>query len=283
MDKAFVDDPLQFGGRLAGNALSLERDWRGGLGENRALGVGCRRSSEGKLAAQHLVEDNAQGEDVRAMVHLNAPRLLGGHVGDGAHDLAGIGFSSKCCFYVTVTAPERLHQLGEAEVDDLGVAVLSHHDVGGFEVSMNDALGVGSGETLGDFGGEIERTGKRQSILREDVTELLSLDELHRYEGDAVDFIDLENDCDVGMVKSCGRLRFLHETAPSFGVRHELGWENLDSYFTIQLGVERTVDDAHTATADFRQDFVVRNRSPDHVLMRASFSVGAAFSRVRRL
>ena len=59
-------------------------------------------------------------------------------------------------FHVAVLARQRLHQLRQSEVDDLGVAVFGHHDVGGFQVPVNDALVMGAGEPFGDLRGDLQ-------------------------------------------------------------------------------------------------------------------------------
>lgn len=35
---------------------------------------------------------------------------------------------------------EGLDQIGQAQIDNLGAALLRHHDVGGFQVAVNDTL-----------------------------------------------------------------------------------------------------------------------------------------------
>ena len=43
--------------------------------------------------------------------------------------------------------------LGQAEVQNLGVAALGHKDVGWFDVAVNDAGGVGRFKRIGNFDG----------------------------------------------------------------------------------------------------------------------------------
>ncbi len=42
------------------------------------------------------------------------------------------------------------------------------------------------------------------------------------------------------------------------------GGKDLECNLTVELEVEGTVDDAHAASADLREDFVVREDPPDH-------------------
>jgi hypothetical protein len=78
--------------------------------------------------------------------------------------------------------------LGEAPVDDDGLAELADEDVGGLEVAVDDALAVGVGDRLGD-GEHVgqERRGVRGGLAPADeVGEGAPGDELHRVEGLAV-------------------------------------------------------------------------------------------------
>ena len=54
-----------------------------------------------------------------------------------------------------------LDELGEAEIDNLGVTVLGDHDVGRLQIAVDDALLVSTGQALGDLGRKRERTTLR--------------------------------------------------------------------------------------------------------------------------
>ena len=79
----------------------------------------------------------------------------------------------------------------------------------------------------------------------------------------AVGFVDRVNDGDVGMLERGGRLRFLHEALPAFGVVDEIVGQDLERDLAIEAQVHRAVDHAHAAAADLVEDLVVRKRAPD--------------------
>src|ERR671933_719251 len=85
-------------------------------------------AAEGRLARQHLVEDDAQGVDVRALVEGVARGLLGRDVARRAvGDLRRVG----------LLGPD---QLDDAEVCDLDAVAGRDHDVRGLEVAVDDPL-----------------------------------------------------------------------------------------------------------------------------------------------
>ena len=59
------------------------------------------------------------------------------------------------------------------------------------------------------------------------------------------------------MVERGGRLCFLHEALARLVVARQLVWEKLERDVPVEPGVERPVNDAHTAAAELLEDLVV--------------------------
>ena len=55
-----------------------------------------------------------------------------------------------------------MRQLREPEVEHLGLAVLGHEDVGRRDVPVDDALGMGGDQRIGDLGADPEHVGDRE-------------------------------------------------------------------------------------------------------------------------
>ena len=120
----------------------VDLDFGGGWGE----GVG------GEFAGEHLVEDDAEGVDVGAVVDgVGGGALFGGHVLGGAHDRGAV---------VVFRGPWSVIRGGndasEAEVGDFDLAGLSEEDVFGFDVAVDDAAVVGVLEGVADLGDDGE-------------------------------------------------------------------------------------------------------------------------------
>ena len=102
-----------------------------------------------KLIKQHAQRvDVASGVDIRAAVG----GLFGGHIERRADHLGKAGEEG----FLGQLLPQGL---GDAEVDDLddgGRVELSDHDVGGFQVAMDDALLVGVLDGVADGDKKLE-------------------------------------------------------------------------------------------------------------------------------
>src|SRR5437868_10749772 len=102
-------------------------------------------SAEGRLARQHLVEDDAERVYVGALVERLAQRLFGRDVARRAvGDLRGVGRL-------------RADQFDDAEVGYLDAVAARDHDVGGLEVAVDYAasrravlVAVDEGVRVGD-------------------------------------------------------------------------------------------------------------------------------------
>ena len=112
---------------------------------------------EGQLSGEHEVEHDAGGEDVGASVKGLTLEALGSDVVDGADDVAGArepGFGCGALY------------AGDAEVDDLRLAVGLHDHVGGLDVAMDDAALVRVAECSADLLDDAEFVDQRDAGCR---------------------------------------------------------------------------------------------------------------------
>src|SRR5262249_11848603 len=157
---------------------------------------------EGVPASRHLVEDNAQAKDVRTMVDLFPLRLFGGQVRDSAENHSGLSEKrGRESFFFRREALRRVEQknLGETKVKDFEPTARSDHNIGEFQISMDDSLSVGGAHCIEQLQSEIDEEFLGYAPLRHNRIESFPLQQLHR---DKVGFRFLFNrvDCDdVGM------------------------------------------------------------------------------------
>src|ERR1019366_9323334 len=131
-------------------------------------------------AGQHLVEDDAEREEVRPLVQGAAERLLGGEIVEGADDHA---------FARVPPGPGRVaralgQELAEPEIEHLHATVRREHEVRGRDVPVQDAALVRDLQALERLNRDVEALRDREPSLIHDLVEAFALQVLeHQIEG----------------------------------------------------------------------------------------------------
>ena len=258
-----LERPLDHPGERLGDVVAqLAHRARGVLedrGEDRQVGV----AAEGPLPRGHLVEEDAEGEDVGAAVHGQALRLLRGHVGHRPHDAPVLRHRLRLAGRLVAVVGRVVAQLGQPEVEHLEPPVRGQHDVLGLEVPVQDALAVGRAHRVGEGDGEREEPLHREPARRDLLAEGLALDVLHGEEADPVGFLDGVEGHDSGVAERGHRLRLPLEAGDLLRVGRRLGRQHLEGHPTGEHGVLGQVHLAHAPRAERLED-AVRAESPAH-------------------
>lgn len=242
----------------AAKSDGLERDGKGIDGNGRLVENGERHgggvfAGERMAAGDDLHEKNRERPDVTTLIDGFTEDLLGRHVGKRA-----AGGLRKC-------GAGSGDDASETEVHDASGAVFGDEDVGGFDVPMNDVARVGGGESGGDLHEEVKGFAKWEragvQVLREGLTVVISHDDEELAIGS---FVDAVNDADIRMVESRSGAGFAEETFAIRIVGEKIVRKKLQRDGSFQLQVERLVNDAHTAGAEFFQNAIVGDRLADH-------------------
>ncbi len=212
-------------------------------------------AGEGAAAGAHFVEENAEGKNVGAMVERAAGDLFRRHVGGCAQDDADL----RLCGSHGGVAGGALgvDVFCEAEIEDFDAAVMGDHDVGGFEVAMDDALFVRGGERVGDSLGDFDDLRGRKATGVREAVERLAFDEFHGEEVDAFGFFDREDGDDVRMIERGDGTGFALEASEAIGVGRGVGRENFEGDVPLEFYVGGAIDLAHAAGAEGADDVVV--------------------------
>src|ERR1700722_4492124 len=88
----------------------------------------------------------------------------------------------------------------------------------------------------------------------------LAIEKFHGDEGFAVHFADVVNGANAGMIQCGGRFGFSLESRERLLVSGDIVRKEFERHEAVQAGVFGFVNDTHSATAEFLDDAVMRNR-----------------------
>ena len=108
---------------------------------------------EGTASGEDLVEDGAEAEDVGPRVDRLSLDLFRRHIRGGPEYRARRGLGD---------VGSRLQALGHAEVEELRRAARGDHDVGRFQVAVQDALLVRGLQRAGNLDRDADRVFRRE-------------------------------------------------------------------------------------------------------------------------
>ena len=117
------------------------------------------------------------------------------------------------------------------------------HNIGAFNVSVNDVLLVSSLETLSRLDGDIECFVELEGPVLDHLLDASAVDALHGDEGEPIGLVDLVNGADIGMVECRGRLGFTEKAFLFFFARQLVHGREFQRDRAPQFGVFGLVDD----------------------------------------
>ena len=93
------------------------------------------------------------------------------------------------------------HDLGQSEIENLGMATFGEENVRRLDVAMNNAFAVRSVQSLGNVERDRDNTVHLQRLRPDEVLKRGALEKLHRDERPAIVFADLVNGADVRVIQ----------------------------------------------------------------------------------
>ena len=211
--EAAAQDPVDAPGSVAG-------DLRHRLGlfmENRIQRAADRLLAKGSLARGHVVEQRAERKDVRAGVDGLALDLLRREI---LHFLPGRIVRGE-----GLQAVQRLDQAGAAEIDQPYAPFGVYHDAGGSQPSMHDAHRLRGRERVGNLDGEAGRLTAAQPPALHHHGQGLTFGQFHGHKMNAIEFGNLVDEGDIGVLQRGDRHRVLLEQTQPLGIGGDGGIE----------------------------------------------------------
>ena len=148
-------------------------------------------------------------------------------------------------------------ELGDAEVEDLGVALGGDQHVVGLEVAVDDADRVRRGERRQHLGHDLDQAAERDRAGPHDLGEGVALDVLHHDERPAVgELREVEHAGDVLVAHQVDRAGLGEEPLEQLGAARARVQQDLDRDPAADRRVHREVDPAHAALAEQARDAV---------------------------
>src|SRR5271168_5091274 len=96
-------------------------------------------------------------------------------------------------------------QLGQAEIENLGLSALRDEDIRRLDVTVHDSTRMGGIERVRDLDGDIEQLVSLEGTARNPMLERLAFQQLHSNEMNVFEGINLVDGADVRVVQ--GRCR----------------------------------------------------------------------------
>ena len=244
--QAATDHPVEHRGQRAEDGAQRRRV----VVQHRRDGVRGRGAGERATAAEGLVQDRSQGEEVCTPIRREPARLLGREVAHGAHQEARLRVR------VGGVAAVRPRQAGDPEVEDLDPPVRGEEDVVGLQVAVDDGAPVRGLEPVAHLDRELDRGSQGHRPALEALPEALALQELENEVGTPAGGADVEDGQDVRVGEGGDGSRLVLEAAEALGRGLRVGEDDLDRDVAAETGVVGAVHLRHSTGAQQLPDLV---------------------------
>jgi hypothetical protein len=117
------------------------------------------------------------------------------------------------------------------------MAVAVDEAIGGLDVAVNDTLGVGGGEGVGNLAGEDEKHVDFDRLSGDAALEGQAFEELHGDEGVIAVLADFVDGADVGMVERGSGVSPAAKTFECVGVSGDVARKKFEGDETVEFGV----------------------------------------------
>ena len=186
------------------------------------------------------------------MIKCPANDLFGRHIARTAKYQAGHGLDC------------RGWHTRDAKIGNLCVPPANDHDVGWFDITVDDVIVMGKSKSLRDLRDPVHNRRDDGQLFNvgKNILELLAVEKLHGHIRHVFIATDIINCDDIRVVQPTGSLDLLLKARFKFFnfITAQVQVDSLDRNGAVDHGIDRLIDDAHRALPDDAQNLVAAQR-----------------------
>ncbi len=205
-----------------------------------------RGGIERGMAGEHLVEDDAEGVDIRPGIEILPLALFGGHIAWRSQEHA-------CSSDPLLNVHRLLGHLRQSKVDNgcalMVTVILRDDDVRRLQITMHDAGLMCRVDRLENLPGNAHGIGKRQwRILYDVLSECRSFDQFHHDIGTFIrENAEIVGACNARMMQPRRRLRLATEAGDGRRIIRKRWRQKLQRDRDLQIHMLRQIDRTHAS------------------------------------
>ena len=146
------------------------------------------------------------------------------------------------------------------------MAPFGDEDICGLDVSVDDAFGMGSVQSIGNFDSRTEQVFKLHRPTRDGVFQCFALQTFHRDEAPAVMLADFVDGANVRMIQRRSGTSLSAEPFKGLRVSRQFIGQEFEGDEAAEFSVLSLENHTHAASAELFDDDVVRDGLADHVV-----------------
>ncbi len=220
-----------------------------------------RTLTEGGMTAQHLVQNAPRAVNIGSRVRGAAGHLFRRHIG-GRADHSAVGGAGQGLFVVSRLS-DPADPLRHPEVEDLETVAASHHEVGRFDVAVDDPESVCRRQRFSKLDAEIDDPLRGDDTVAQELVEAFALHELRGKKQLRLvitlgyGLTGFEQGGHTLVVDGRGESGLSKETVANLAIAGDVGSDELERYLPLEHVVARSVHHAHPARSEPPEDLEV--------------------------
>ena len=144
------------------------------------------------------------------------------------------------------------------------MSALCYENVGGLDVTVDDAFGVGDVKGIGNLNRKVEHNRERKRLAMDMLAQGFAVDELHGDERPLVLLANVVDRADAGMGESGSGVGFPAKTFQRLRVLHHVVGQKFQGDGAVEAGIQGFVDHTHSTGTELFDDAKVRDGLADH-------------------